>query len=306
LFSHPFNVPIAVIIFNRPDKTEKLLQIIRQVQPSQLFIIADGPRTDKPDDLERCKAARAIFETLDWNCQIFRNYANENLSCGLRPASGISWVFEHVEEAIILEDDCMPNLSFFQFCQELLEKYRNDPRVMHIAGSSYSIRDDQQSYSYVFSRYILCWGWATWRRAWQHYDFDMKKWDDLRETNFLLDILNGDRHAIKNWQTIFQTVYENHHDCWDYQWKLACWLQGGLSIIPGTNLVTNIGDSGTHTTVDNQPYLFKPSHEIEFPLRHPIAMVQNTRVDQKIQVDLYDWYPPLWKRVQRKLKKMLK
>ena len=184
MFKHPFNVPIAVIIFNRPTEAEQLLRVIRQVQPNQLFVIADGSRANKADDLELCKATRSIFDHIDWNCQVFRNYANENLGCGLRPATGISWVFEHVEEAIILEDDCLPDLSFFQFCQELLEKYRYDQRVMHIAGSSYSIRDEEQPDSYVFSRYTLSWGWATWRRAWQHYDFDMTKWDSLQKTSF--------------------------------------------------------------------------------------------------------------------------
>lgn len=299
-----FNVPIAVIIFNRPDKTAQLLRILQQVQPSQLFVIADGPRPNKPGEQELCQAVRNLFDNIDWECKVFRNYADENLGCGLRPASGISWVFEQVEEAIILEDDCIPDPSFFQFCEQLLEKYRYDRRIMHIGGSSYCVRDEQQPYSYIFSRYTFSWGWATWRRAWQYYDFDMKKWDVVRETSFLLDILNGDRHAIKNWQTIFQTVYEKHDDCWDYQWMFTCWLQGGLSIIPTVNLVCNIGDEGAHTMEDN--HIFRPAQMMEFPLKHPIAMVRNTEVDRLIQNDWFDWYPPLWKKVQRKLKKVLK
>ncbi|MFB2875873.1 glycosyltransferase family 2 protein [Floridanema aerugineum] len=306
MIEHPFNVPIAVIIFKRPDKTKQLLEIIRQVQPSQLFVIADAPRHDQPGELELCKATQMIFDNIDWDCQVYRNYAQENLGCGFRPASGISWVFDHVEEAIILEDDCMPDLSFFQFCQELLEKYRDDQRIMHITGNSYCVMDEQQPYSYIFSRYISSWGWATWRRAWQYYDFDMKKWDEIRKTNFLWDILNGDRHAIKNWQTILDTVYEKHDDCWDYQWMFTCWLQGGLSIIPTVNLVSNIGDDGTHTTIDNQPYLLRPAQAIEFPLKHPIAMVRNTKIDRQIQNDLYDWYPPLWQKVQQRLKRIFK
>ncbi len=306
MLSDLFDVPVAIIIFNRPVKVEQLLRVLRQIQPSQLFVIADGPRPGRPGEVELCKATRSLIESIDWNCQVFKNYSNTNQGCGLRPATGISWVFEHVEEAIILEDDCIPDPSFFQFCEELLEMYRYDQRIMHISGSSYQIRDDQCLFSYVFSRFTLSWGWATWRRAWQHYDFDLKNWEALRETTFLCDILNGDTHAIKNWQTIFQTVYDNHHDCWDYQWKFACWLQGSLSITPSVNLVSNIGDDGTHTTVNNQPYLNRPAQVMEFPLKHPISMVRNIKIDRQIQNDLFDWDTPFWKRAQRKLGKIFK
>ncbi|MHC5599570.1 MAG: glycosyltransferase family 2 protein [Nostoc sp.] len=306
MLDNPFNVPIAIIIFNRPTKAEQLLRVLRQIQPNQLFVIADGPRPNNSADVELCKATRTIFDRIDWDCKVLRNYAEENLGCGLRPASGISWVFEHVEEAIILEDDCLPDLSFFQFCQELLQKYRHDQRIMHIAGSSYCIKDDKQPYSYVFSRYTLSWGWATWRRAWQYYDFDIKKWDDVQETTFLIDILNGDTHAMKNWQTIFQTVYENHHDCWDYQWKFACWLQGGLSIIPRVNLVSNIGDDGTHTTADNQAYINRPAQVMAFPLQHPMAITRNFSVDSLVQASLFNWYPNLFERIHRKIRKIFK
>ncbi|MCF2146323.1 glycosyltransferase family 2 protein [Desmonostoc muscorum LEGE 12446] len=306
MLDNSFNVPIAIIIFNRPTKAEQLLQVLRQVQPKQLFVIADGPRPNNSADVELCKATRTIFDHIDWDCKVLTNYAEKNLGCGLRPASGISWVFDHVEEAIILEDDCLPDLSFFQFCQELLEKYRYDQRIMHIAGTSSCIKDDQQPYSYGFSRYTLAWGWATWRRAWQYYDFDMKKWDLLRQTNFLLDILNGDFHAMKSWQTILETVYDKHDDCWDYQWNFTCWLQGGLTILPSVNLVSNIGIDGTHTTVDNHPYLYRPTQAMEFPLQHPIAIVRNTKVDQQIQNDCFDWYPNLWQKVQKRFRRIFR
>lgn len=303
-----FDTPIALIVFNRPDKIERLLNVIRHIQPTKLFVIADGPRADRPDDREKCEMTRSVIDKIDWPCEVVKRYADVNLGCGLNPSAGITWVFSQVEEAIILEDDCMPDLSFFPFCQELLERYRDDERVMHIAGSNYCTEDVQVANSYSFSRYTLSWGWATWKRAWQHYDFDLKLWDQLRDTTFLQDVLNGDQHDVKNWTKIFQTVYDSHQDCWDYQWKFTCWCQGGLGVLPRVNLISNIGyDAGaSHTTLDNQPYINLPSQPMEFPLRHPATITRNFQADCVIQNALFDWYPRLPDRVRRKLRKVLK
>lgn len=303
-----FETPIALIIFNRPDKVERLLKVIRQIKPSKLFIIADGPRPDRPDDLKKCEMTRAVFEKIDWHCEVFKRYSDVNLGCGLNPSAGITWVFSQVEEAIILEDDCIPDLSFFRFCQELLERYRYDQRVMHIAGSNYCTRDERVASSYSFSRYTLIWGWATWRRAWQHYDFDLKHWEQIRETSFLQDVLNGNQHDVRNWTRIFQTIYENHQDCWDYQWKFTCWQQGGLGVLPRVNLISNIGydSEAAHTTLENQPYINLPSEAMEFPLKHPIAITRNFHADNVIQATLFDWYPKFFDRVHRKIRKIFK
>lgn len=303
-----FDTPIALIVFNRPDKVERLLKVIQQIKPSKLFIIADGPRPDRPDDLKKCEMTRAVFEKIDWPCDVFKRYAEVNLGCGLNPAAGISWVFSQVEEAIILEDDCIPDLSFFPFCQELLARYKNDQRVMHIAGSNYCTRDERVSNSYSFSRYTLNWGWATWRRAWQHYDFDMKLWDKLRGTSFLEDVLNGNKHDIRNWDDILQTVYEYHQDVWDYQWTFACWHQGSLGILPRVNLISNIGydSDATHTNLENSPNINLPSEAMEFPLQHPNTITRNFHADRIIQTRLFDWHPKFFDRVYRKFRRTFK
>ncbi|MGA7932636.1 MAG: glycosyltransferase family 2 protein [Kovacikia sp.] len=303
-----FETPIALIVFNRPDKVERLLNVIRQIKPSKLFIIADGPRPDRPNDIKKCEMTRAVFEKIDWPCEVIKRYADVNLGCGLNPATGITWVFSQVEEAIILEDDCIPELSFFRFCQELLERYRYDQRVMHIAGSNYCTRDKLVASSYSFSRYTLSWGWATWRRAWQHYDFDLKLWEQLRETSFLQDVLNGNKHDMRNWKTIFQTVYESHQDCWDYQWKFACWHQGGMGVLPQVNLISNIGydAEASHTTLENQPYINLSSEAMVFPLKHPIAITRNLYADCLIQESLFNWHPKLFDRIHRKFRKIFK
>jgi hypothetical protein len=305
--------PVALLIFNRPSCTQRVFEAIRQAQPSTLLAIADGPRADRPDDIEKCAAARAIIDRVDWDCEVIKNYSDTNLGCGIRPATGISWVFEQVESAIILEDDCIPHPDFFRFCDELLERYRDDERVMHISGNNFWSSKYQAEESYFFSRYTLSWGWATWRRAWQHYDFDMKYWLQIapKHQQQLLKNLLSDEHAAKTWQKIFQDAIDLNLDCWDYQWTLACWLQDGLAIVPDVNLVSNIGfdADATHTrsadtTSLDCPQLSVPATAIDFPLRHPELVLQNRSVDRLIQDICYDYFPKLPKRIRLKLNRI--
>ena len=143
--------PVAFIIFNRPDTTRIVFEEIKKAKPEKLLIIADGPRNNKPGEKERCAETRAIVENIDWECEVLRNYSDKNMGCKNRVASGLNWVFENVEEAIILEDDCLPDQSFFRYCQELLEKYRDDKRIMLIAGDNMLFENNKQKYSYYFS-----------------------------------------------------------------------------------------------------------------------------------------------------------
>jgi hypothetical protein len=275
--------PIAFIVFNRPSKAARVLAEIAKVKPRQLFVIADGPRANYPDDIEKCSAVRKLIDHVDWECEVLKNYSDVNLGCGLRPATGIRWVFEHVEEAIILEDDCVPHPTFFRFCEELLEKYHNDWRVMMIGG--FNIYEHRSPYSYSFSRIPVCaGGWATWRRAWQYWDGQMKLWPILRDTSWLLDIL-GDSRVVEYWQNILNQAYSDSStvDYWDYQWAFACWAQSGLSILPTTvNLLSNIGfdEDATHTKSVNDRRANLPTAEIIFPLQHPPYMVRDREADQ--------------------------
>jgi len=187
-----------------------------------LLVIADGPRADQPGEADNCLAARKVVEKVDWDCEVLTNYSEVNLGCGLRPASGIDWVFQNVEEAIILEDDCLPHPTFFQFCDELIDRYRDDERVMMISGDNFQEGKKRTSHSYYFSRYAHTWGWATWQRAWRFYDFDLKLWPELRETNWLLDTL-GHEEPAAYWRATFDSL-SNTSDVWDYQWTFACWI----------------------------------------------------------------------------------
>jgi hypothetical protein len=298
--------PVVLLIFNRPNATEKVFEKIRQAKPPLLLVVADGPREDKPDDRQKCNAARAIVDRVDWDCKVLKNYSEINLGCGRRPASGLDWVFEMVEEAIILEDDCVPHPTFFRFCEELLERYRYDRRIMSISGQNVQFGRRRTEYSYYFSRYNHGWGWATWRRAWQYFDFDMKLWPEVRDKNLLKDILI-DTHVVKNWTKIFQLTYDKSLNCWDYQFTFSCWMQNGLSILSDVNLVSNIGhgSEASNTTDIKSPFNNIPAEAVSFPLKHPLFVIQNLEADDFTENSLFDYNPPLIKRVTRKMKNLL-
>jgi hypothetical protein len=265
--------PVALIIFNRPECTQKVFSEIANIKPAKLFIIADGPRDGNTEDKENCEAARSIVDNIDWDCQVHKNYSDVNLGVGIRPATGISWVFENVEEAIILEDDCIPRPSFFQYCEELLKRYRDDERVMTICGRNHLAGLTKMNYSYSFQRIMSCWGWATWRRAWQHYDMKIKFWPELRRNKWLLELL-GDPRGYEHWKRIFDRYYAFKNgkiDAWDFQWAFACWSQNAFAVVPSKNLIKNVGfgKDATHTKSKSKPFRNIDSSEISFPLRHP-------------------------------------
>ncbi|WP_299402691.1 glycosyltransferase family 2 protein [Acaryochloris sp. IP29b_bin.148] len=278
--------PVVFLVFNRPDSTEKVLNSIREVQPSQLLVIADGPRQNQVGEAEKCAKVREIIDTVDWECEVLKNFSDINLGPGIRIATGIDWVFKKVEEAIFLEDDCLPNYTFFQFCEELLEYYRDDKRIMSISGNNFLFKNKvkgNDQYSYFFSKYHHCWGWASWRRAWSYYDYQMSDWDEVRDNDWLSDIFS-EEEAFRYWKLILNNVHNNQHVGWDYRWFFTCWLQNGLSVVPYVNLVTNIGHGkdATHTTQITSLANI-PSIPISFPLKHPNFMIVSKKADQLTQ-----------------------
>lgn len=281
------STPVALIIFNRPDVTERVVERIAAARPSQLLVVADGPRAERTGERELCAATRAIVERIDWDCQVFTNYADANMGCKRRVSSGIDWVFEQVESAIFLEDDCLPHPSFFPYCEELLERHRDDERVMMISGDNFQQSTAKYNYSYYYSRYVHIWGWASWRRAWRGYDVDMSLWPIVRANGVLEDVL-GDSRAASAWREIFDAVYADQIDTWDYQWVFACWMQHGLSILPSVNLVSNIGfgAAATHTTAES-PLAERAVEAMHFPLCHPPYMVRDSRADSYTQTRVF-------------------
>ena len=298
--------PVAFIIFKRPEETERVFAEIRKVKPPKLLVVADGPRADRLGEDGDCDRVRAIIERVDWDCEVLKNYADVNLGCRLRVSSGINWVFEMVEEAIIIEDDCLPDVTFFRFAEELLDRYRDDRRIMSISGQNVQFGRKRTDYSYYFSRYNHCWSWATWRRAWQHYDLDMKLWPEIRDGNFLADVL-GDPQAVKVWTKTFELCYEKKIDTWDFQWAFASFIQNGMNILANVNLASNIGHGtgGTHTGDVTSPYNNMAAEALTFPLKHPPFAIRDAQADNFTQNTLYDYDPPLLKKVQRKVHKVL-
>lgn len=278
-----FGVPIALLVFSRPDTTARVFEEIRRIRPLKLLVVADGPRDDRPGEAEKCSAVRAIIEKVDWPCEVSKNYSEGNLGCKWRVSSGLDWVFEQVEEAIVLEDDCLPHPSFFRFCEELLEHYRLDQRIAQISGCNFQFGVRRNEDSYYFSKYNHVWGWASWRDRWQGcYDVSITNWPEIRDGDWLLDI-HCDAKEAGHWKKIFEQVYLGKIDTWDYQWTLACWLQGRLTVLPTRNLISNIGfgENATHTTSKNR-FANIPTENLQFPIRHPPVIVGNKAMDARV------------------------
>ncbi|BBB91939.1 MAG TPA: glycosyltransferase family 2 protein [Methylomusa anaerophila] len=292
--------PVIFMVFRRPETTRQVFEQIRQVKPKQLLVIADGPRSNRRGEEEECQAVRAVIDTIDWDCELLKNYADSNLGCRSRVAGGLDWAFELVEEAIILEDDCVPHPSFFLYCQELLARYRDDRRVMTISGNNFQFGRRRTPYSYYFSRFPHMWGWATWRRAWQWYDVTMQYWPEIRDGNWLSDIMGsmwaewrdrqiytliGNQQALEYWQAVFEATYQGEIDTWDYQMTFASWLNNGLHILPDRNLVSNVGfgPEATHTK-QAAACTALPAVAMEFPLRHPPYVIRDAQADSFTQV----------------------
>ncbi|MFK0733810.1 MAG: glycosyltransferase family 2 protein [Gloeotrichia echinulata GP01] len=273
----PLSTPIGFFIFNRPDLTAQVFEAIRQTKPHKLLVVADGPRF--PEEEEKCLKTREVIKSVDWDCEVLTNFSEINLGCKYRVYSGLDWVFSQVEEAIILEDDCLPTPSFFYFCQTLLQRYRDDERVMHISGNNFQFGQSRTPYSYYFSKYNHIWGWASWKRAWQHYDVEMKTWEEFKVLE-IINFIHTDPYEQRYWGNIFDQVHAGLIDTWDYQWTYTCWSQGGLSILPNVNLVSNIGfrSDATHTTTANSKFSTMSTADI-WEIKHPPFIISHQKTD---------------------------
>jgi hypothetical protein len=235
----PCPTPVVFLIFRRPDLTAHIFEAIRQVEPTTLLVVADGPSTEAESEL--CQKARAVTEKVDWTCKVLRDYSDTHLGCRNRVSTGLTWAFEQVEEAIILEDDCLPNADFFTFCTKLLEVYRHDNQIFSICGSNFQEGIKRGSGSFYFSRYTDPWGWATWRRSWRLYNDDLKGWPNFKDSNQFKSIFKVPGEYTY-WTQIFDELYyKNIPDSWFYRWLFSCWVLGSIAIFPNVCLVSNIG-----------------------------------------------------------------
>jgi hypothetical protein len=244
------NTPLLLIAWRRPHTLRQVIDAIRPLAPTKLYVACDGPNPERPGEAEKVAATRRVIEQeIDWHCQIERLYSDVNQGCRVGVSRAISWFFDQVEEGIILEDDCVPHPDFFNYCTSLLDRYRDDTRVWCISGNNFQDGRWRGDGSYYFSRYSHCWGWASWRRCWQYYDGDLDQWPALRDSGFLETIF-PDRNERNYWAQIWTNLLERGQpNTWDYQWTFTCLINGGLTALPNRNLVRNVGfgEDATHT-----------------------------------------------------------
>ena len=257
--------PVAFIIFNRINKVKKVFEAIRQAKPPKLYLISDAPREYVEGEKEKVAAVREYVENhIDWECEVFKNYAETNMGCGKRPYSGINWVFECEEEAIFLEDDCLPDQTFFIYCQEMLEHYRDDERIMTIGGTNLAT-EYQTTEPYLFTKVPHLWGWASWRRAWKLYDFELKDWEKQKKNPKFREIFPLKSYWV--YMSEFDVLSKGGHDAWDYQMMYATILNDKLNIAAGKNYIQNIGfdEEATHTVegTSNEPIQI---NQCKFPI----------------------------------------
>ncbi|MFA6149726.1 MAG: hypothetical protein WC716_00310 [Chitinophagaceae bacterium] len=303
------NTPVLLIVFNRPSTTQRVFDAIRVAKPKQLFVAADGARKTKDGEEERCAEVRKITTQVDWDCEVKTLFSEENQGCGLGPFNAITWFFQHVEQGIILEDDCLPDPSFFPFCEQLLHQYKDDLRINSIAGTNVLGTWEKNEASYFFSVYSAIWGWATWKRAWAKYDFFVSAWSDeyIRE-EFLSHFLN------KNEQDTYRKLLTQTHNkeivsWWDYQLVFARIISNSFGIVPHMNLVSNIGfgPDATHTFDAESASGNLKRNQIKFPLKDPIAIINDTEYDKIISETSYREYikPSMVNRVKGRLKRII-
>jgi len=256
LTDKPLKTPVLFLVFNRPDETQRVFDEIRKAKPKKLFIAADGPREGKHGEAEKCQAVRDITGKVDWECDVRTNFQKTNVGLKLAITSSIDWFFEHVDEGIILEDDCLPSQSFFWFCQELLERYHDDDRIMQISGSNFLFGRRVSDASYFFAKLNDIWGWATWKRAWKHYDVHMKSFPQFKEQDQLQNYI--DDPEVREWlMSYFEQDFNaaEKDGLWSSQWVYAMCVNNGLTIAPCVNFVTQIGvEEGTHVASSYRLY----------------------------------------------------
>lgn len=280
---------VLLLAFNRPDSTALVFEAIRAARPPRLYVSVDGPRVGRSEDTIRCAKVRSIASDVDWPCELHTHFLEENLGCRAAVGRGLDWFFENEPEGVILEDDVLPEPGFFDFCDELLEKYRNDDAVAAISGSNFIASDYKPQASYFFSRYTHVWGWATWRRAWLAHDQAMSAWPAWRDAGGLEDIF-ASGFARRYWREQFDAVHERRLGSWAFPWLFTCWSRRVLAAMPAENQTTNLGFGRDATHTNRTPRFVRrsPARTLSMPLRHPPAIARDTIADSLIDREVFD------------------
>ena len=314
--------PVLLIFFNRPDTLKYVFEEVRKAKPQKLYLAQDGARDDNPNDAENIQKCREIVSDIDWECEIFKNYSDKNCGCGRGPQRAIDWLFENEEEGIILEDDCIPDSSFFIFCTEMLKRYRNDERIFLITGCNSELQSLDIKESYFFGYAGTNWGWATWRRNWKKMDYACSWVSDksiCRNVEHLISTISkpAARSEMRKFiETNKLVAGEVNISYWDVQFQGIRYLNHQLSIIPQKNLITNIGlgvmsthaqsakiPRKEHSTIGKINACYNQRFSLGNNLIHPDYIVENIKYDKK----MYNYlYPSFCAKLVKKISRMLR
>jgi len=289
-------VAVLLLLFNRPAHTQKVLDRLRMVRPPRVYVHCDGPRPERAGEQEKVAAVRAFVKTIDWPCEVFTLYRAQNMGLRMGVTGALNWFFEQEPYGIILEDDCLPDPTFFPFCAELLELYADDPQVMHIGGSNLTERFTcNAAESYVFSRFSFVWGWASWRRAWAKMSLHLEGLDDFEQTPLAQQWL-PDSLARYYMLDKFKVTRDGKNNSWAYAWFYSILKNDGLCIVPTFNLVQNtgVGDTDATHTKGKNILAELPARQLSFPLKHPVNRTPDAQLERRFFYDSQKKRLRLW------------
>lgn len=286
------DVPVLLIFFNRPSSFQQVFEKVKEARPSKIFLACDGARNNVDDDKEKIAMCKSIAEDIDWNCELYKNYSEENIGCGMRPQTAIGWALSNVDRIVILEDDCVPEISFFNYMAELLEKYKDDERIGMISGLNHLCSWDCGSYDYCFTKTGAIWGWGTWKRVWDKYDYSVSAIKDPYTERLLRETFRSKvekKKRIRSWKNANKLVESNTKiSYWDIQFGFVKHSQSYLAIVPKNNLINNIGigtDSTHAMKVSHKKWKrgilhFIPVTKMETPMNHPQFVIRDFEYDR--------------------------
>ena len=299
---HPLNTAVLFLVFNRLDTTKQVFASIRQAKPPRLYVAADGARETKDGEEQKVKAVRDyVMSNIDWECEVKTLFRESNFGCKMAVSGSIDWFFENEEMGIILEDDCLPSQSFFWFCEELLERYKDDYKISLITGDGRGTKDLQIESDYDFNQYPLIWGWASWKRTWDKYDILMSDWPENKIK--VIEKISSLKGTRKYWTNAFENTYNSKINTWDYQLAYSILSNSGLCIVPKVNLIKNIGfgEDATHTFDPNSNDANIAHYELNFPLKLKNTVSVNQKISSKLDRVVF-YTPNLLQRVYNKIK----
>lgn len=300
------NTAVLFLVFNRFELTAKVFKTIQKARPPRLYIASDGFRENVVGEKENVDNIRKfLIENINWDCEVFTLFREKNLGCKNAVSGAITWFFKNEEMGIILEDDCIPSKSFFWYCEELLDRYKDSKDVYFISGCGEPQLANEMNSDYSFTQYCFVWGWASWRRVWDKYDVDILDWEKNKKN--LISNISDSTNTQRYWKRAFQQVYDSKMDTWDYQLSYLILKNSGKCIIPRINLVSNIGfgENATHTMNKDDNFANRMTSNFKFPIKHPDKKIIDIDIDKYFDQNLFTKKRIIY-RVIRKLLMIIK